>query len=211
MKPLSPAIRSSLEAAVSQYENQIQQDLGIRGEHLLDRGIGPASIAGFRLGYVKEPISGHEQYHGCISIPSLGANGSVVGLRFRSLSNDGPKYLGLSGAPTRLFNTRAIHAAGDDICITEGEFDSIILTQCGLYSCGVTGAQNWKRHHRCNFAGFRRVYIFGDGDKAGQDFSKKVFESLDNGVRVNLPPGKDVNDVWLDGGKESVLSLMEDL
>jgi DNA primase len=207
LRPLSSAIRASLEQAVSVYEKEIQY----AGQYLQGRGISQESCESFRLGYVREPISGHEQYQGCIAIPSIGPGNSVVGLRFRSLGSDGPKYLGLSGAPTRLFNTRAIHEAGDDICITEGEFDSIILTQCGLYSCGVTGVQNWKRHHARMFAGFQKVFIFGDGDKAGQEFSKKVFESLSNGIRVNLSAGKDVNDLWLVNGKASIQSLMEDL
>lgn len=212
MRPLSKSTKVSLELAVSQYALAMwepRQSPGV--QYLLDRGISPASIESFRLGFVAEPISGHEQYRGCVSIPSLGPAG-VYGLRFRSLGDGGgPKYLGLSGAPTRLFNIRDIHSAGDDICVTEGEFDAIILTQCGLKAIGVTGANNWKKHHPRMLAGFQRVFIFGDGDKAGTEFSKKVFETTTNGIRISLPQGCDVNDLYLTEGQEGILKLMEDL
>lgn len=136
----------------------------------------------------------------------------MYGLRFRRVGEgDGPKYLGLSGAPTRLFNIRDIHSAADDICITEGEFDSIILSQCGLKSVGVSGANNWKKHHPRMMAGFQRVFIFGDGDKAGSDFSKAVLQSCSNGIRISVPHGLDVNDLYLTEGQEGILKLMEDL
>lgn len=147
-----------------------------------------------------------------MAIPSLGPGGRVLGLRFRRLAGEGPKYLGLSGAPTRLFNARAIsECTGDDICITEGELDAVVLAQCGLEAVGVTGASNWKRHHPRMFAGFQRVFIFGDGDKAGEEFSKKVNESLPNGIRISMPITQDVNDFFLANGQEAVLNLLEDL
>jgi DNA primase len=60
------------------------------------------------------------------------------------------------------------------------------------------------------FAGFQKVFIFGDGDKAGTDFSKTVNDSLTNGQRILLPTGLDVNDVYLQGGQEKVLALMQE-
>lgn len=204
MRPLSKSTKQSLELAVSQYEKAVNNQVAY--EYLRDRGISPESIESYRLGYVSEPISGHEQYRGCISIPSCGPAG-VYGLRFRNL-HDGPKYLGLSGAPTRLFNIRDIHTATDTICITEGEFDSVILSQCGLKSIGVTGANNWKRHHPRMMAGFQKIYIFGDGDRAGRDFSKTVMDSLGSATRINLPENEDVNSFYLKQGEKALLDLM---
>lgn len=205
MRPLSRSTKASLESAVSQYEKTFSPEAY---DYLLGRGISQESIESFRLGYVSEPISGHEQYRGCISIPSLGPAG-VYGLRFRSLGDSGgPKYLGLSGAPTRLFNIRDIHAATDTICITEGEFDSVILSQCGLYSTGVTGANNWKRHHPRMMAGFQHVFIFGDGDKAGREFSKSVADSIQSATKILLPESEDVNSFFLKQGKQALLDLM---
>jgi len=119
--------------------------------------------------------------------------------------------LGLSGAPTRLFNIRDIHSASDTICITEGELDAVILSQCGLKAIGVSGANSWKRHHPRMMAGFEKVYIFGDGDKAGTEFAKQVNASLDNGVRVALPENMDVNDFYLKNGVSALLGLMSEM
>lgn len=207
MRPLSKSMKLSLEQATAQYEQDVSNQTPY--DYLRDRGISPESIERFRLGYVVKPISGHEQYVGCISIPSLGHEG-VYGIRFRSLRGDGPKYLGLSGAQTRIFNVRDIHAAQDSISITEGELDTVILSQCGLRSVGVTGANNWKRHHPRMFAGFQRVYIWGDGDKAGQEFAKTVSDHLTNGQRIHLPTGSDVNDFYQAHGAQALLELMED-
>lgn len=205
MRPLSASIKKSLEIATSAYESQLQGD---PRQYLQERGISPGSISAFRLGFVSEPISGHEQYRGCISIPYLGPSG-VYGLRFRSLLGDGPKYLGLSGMQTRLFNVRDIADSGDTICITEGEFDTIILKECGLYSVGVPGADTWKRHHPRLFAGFRRVLVLGDSDPAGKKFAKTVTSSLPNATSIQLL-ANDVNDQYLLNGPDSLLELIKE-
>jgi DNA primase len=196
-------MKQSLEQATAEYEKSDQHH-----QYLQDRGISLESIESFRLGFVSDPISGHDPYRGCISIPSCGPSG-VYGLRFRNLG-DGAKYIGLSGVATRLFNIRDIHTASDDICITEGEFDSVILSQCGLKSVGVSGANSWKKHHPRMMAGFQRIFIFGDGDKAGMDFSKAVNDSLSNGIRIMMPAGQDVNDFYLKSGVDGIVSLLEE-
>lgn len=200
-------MKESLETATARYEKHVIDPPA--WQYLLDRGISPESIKDFRLGLVANPISDHERYRGCVSIPSLGPS-SPYGLRFRSLDSDGPKYLGLPGVQTRLFNIRALHHALDTVCITEGEFDTVILSQCGLHSVGVTGADSWKRHHPRMFAGFQKVFVFGDGDNAGQKFAKSVCDTLTNSVRINVPSGLDVNDLYLKSGKDAIMNLMEE-
>lgn len=120
--------------------------------------------------------------------------------------------LGMTGIGTRLFNTRAIAQASDIICITEGEFDAMILEQCGYPAVAVTGANSWKgkRHYPKMFTGFSRIFAFGDGDDAGKKFNKEIFDSMLNVTMVRLPEGKDVNDVYLEGGADAVTALMGD-
>lgn len=60
-------------------------------------------------------------------------------------------------------------------------------------------------------AGFQRVFILGDGDTAGAAFSKEVYTSLTNGVRIHLPNGSDVNDIYLAEGQEAILNLLKDM
>jgi DNA primase len=208
MQRLSKFLKKGLETATASYETSVKNQIAY--EYLLGRGISPESIKGFRLGYVDDPISGHEQYRGCLVIPSLGPLGDVRSIRFRNLTGDGPKYMGLPGVPTALFNTRAITDAYDTICITEGELDSVILTQCDLYSSGVCGADSWKKHHPRMFAGFSQVFLFGDGDPAGQKFAKSITDTLTTSRRISLPTGLDVNDLFLREGRDGILALMNE-
>ena len=209
MRPLSDAQRKSLETAVSRYETSI----GLARPYLLDRGISLDTARKFRLGLVAEPLSGHEQFEGRLAIPALGPRGPYS-LRFRCMEKHDckeancPKYLGQSGDQTRLFNIRAIQEAGDEICVTEGELDAVILSQLGLPAVGVCGAGNWKKHHPRMFGGFVTVWVWGDGDKAGTSFARKITETLETAVAVQLPRDRDVNELFLERGTEGILELM---
>lgn len=174
----------------------------------MERGIDPATAEQFRLGVVIDPCTGHEHLAGRLAIPSLGWDGHPYALRFRAIRGEEPKYMGLGGAETRPFNIRAIHQARNIIGITEGEIDAITLEMCGVPAVGITGATNWKRHHPRMFAGFERVYVFGDGDMAGREFTRKVSDSLLSAVGVSLGDGEDVNSLYVKGGKDAVLALI---
>jgi DNA primase len=60
-------------------------------------------------------------------------------------------------------------------------------------------------------AGFQRVFIFGDGDKAGNEFSKEVATSLGNATRISLPQNEDVNSFYLQHGQQALLDLMSEM
>lgn len=183
-------------------------EVGQATPYLLGRGIDLATSERFRLGYVADPITGHEQYKGRLAIPSIGPSGNVYGLRFRALDGSEPKYLGISGQVTRLFNVRAIGEAEDIISITEGEIDAISLEVAGLHAVGVPGASAWKRHHARLFAGFSKVYVFGDGDPAGRLFVTQVCEAIRTSVPIRMQEGTDVNAVLVNEGVEAIRALM---
>jgi DNA primase len=204
LRPLSASEKASLLAAAARYHRDVDQV----SEYLLGRGIGPEWSERFRLGFVADPLSGDEAYKGRLSIPGLGREGLPYSLRFRSVDGSDPKYLGKHG-PTRLFNIRALHEADNDIHITEGELDAITLEMCGLRAVGVCGANSWKAYYPRMFAGFTRVYVWGDGDAAGRTFSQKVTDSVLSGHSVRMREGNDVNSVYLDAGKDGVLECLE--
>jgi len=62
----------------------------------------------FHLGIVKDPLPGHESYKGRLAIPYITPSG-VVDIRFRSINNhpDEPKYMGVPGAKTTMYNAQA--------------------------------------------------------------------------------------------------------
>lgn len=210
MLPLSAEFKNSLESSLLAYEDSRGQVI----PYLQGRGISPDTAERMRLGHVSAPASaGHEQYMGRLVIPSLGHDSTPYALRFRCIEEHSckeaghSKYLGMGGQETRLFNVRAVHEAGDTISITEGEIDAITLEQCGYHAVGVTGANAWKRHHPRMFAGFRRIFVFGDGDKAGKQFTKEVSVSLPVSTVITMDAGEDVNSVYVNGGKAAIDKL----
>lgn len=200
-KPLSDSLRKSLEQATSSYEAHLDEAV----EYLARRGLTDRGLfARMRLGFVADPSSEDVPARGRLAIPSLGPEGNVYNIRFRAIDDQKPKYWGRSGMPTRLWNLRAVAEAGDVIAITEGELDALTLEHMGVRAVGTPGANSWQRHHPRIFAGFSKVWVVGDGDQPGNDFARKVCESLPSGVRVQLPEGEDVNSLFVKGGVAAI-------
>lgn len=190
-----------------------QKHLEHAERYLEKRGLSPATAEGFRLGVVADPASGHESMVGRLCIPSIGPGRNVYLLKFRCIEDHDCRDVGHSKYLTdaqdnRLFNLRALVGSGDTICITEGEIDAITLVQLGYAAVAAPGVSTWKRHHPRLFAGFSKVYVFGDGDKPGRDFVKTVCTSLSRGIRVHLPDGEDVNSLYVRSGETEILELM---
>lgn len=154
------------------------------------------------LGVVHEPHEGHEGMVHRLSIPYVTSSG-VVDIRFRAINGEEPKYMGLPGARTHMYNVRAIEAAGDVLCVCEGELDAITLQfAVGLMAVGLPGANSWKTHYRRLLQDFSKVYVFADGDKAGSDFAKHVAKEVNNVIILNMDEGEDVNSMYLKYGPE---------
>jgi DNA primase len=201
---LSAAQRNSLEAAAKNYYS----DVADIKDYLEGRGVDGATCAMYRLGYVKTPEVGHEQFRGRLAIPYLTPAG-VVGMRFRRIEDepDGPpKYLGMDGVKTGMFGVLALqHATGNTIAITEGEIDAMILTsRCGIPAVGVPGAQNWKPHYSRCLQDFERVLVFCDGDKPGREFGKVIAREIRGATTIHLPDGEDVNSIFMSEGADAL-------
>ena len=112
---LSVDAKNLLEQATLAYQEQIE----MAGPYLAARGITKEAALTHRLGYVAEPLVGHEQYVGRLAIPFLTPT-SVVDIRFRALSaDDGPKYLSRAGAEDHLYNVGAFQVDSDVIAICD--------------------------------------------------------------------------------------------
>ena len=163
----------------------------------------------FRLGYVGDPLPGHEMYKGYMAIPylrwSADKEWAVVSMRFRRLDDGKPKYMTLAGDRPRLFNTMALLKDTANIAVTEGEIDAITATVCGLPAVGVPGSQSWQPWFREPFLGYRNVYVLADGDDAGMQFATQVASSLPNGKIIPMPAGEDVNSLVVSKGKDALL------
>lgn len=156
----------------------------------------------FHLGVVEDPLPGHEAYKGRLAIPYITPSG-VVDIRFRGMYNEDPKYMGLVGAKTTMFNTQACFVADKYICVTEGEFDCIMMTVKTIHpTIGIPGANNWKPHYAKILDDFDTVIVLADGDAAGLEFGKKISRELGNVNIVSMPEGEDVNSVIIKKGSD---------
>ena len=194
-----------LGKAARKYAESIHQ----AGAYLASRGITEEVARQALLGVVTEPEPGHEQYVGRLAIPYITKTGTVD-IRFRSLNPAvEPKYMGLTGAETKMYNVLDVEKAGDYIAVCEGELDALTLSKCvGIASVGVPGANGWKRHYTRLLADFERVFIFADGDQAGREFANSLARELPV-TTITLPDGEDVNSIYVSEGKEYFLDKIQ--
>ena len=197
---LSSSHRQFLLQATHQYANQIH----LATEYLATRNLSVAEAQRFHLGVVKDALPGHEQYLGRLAIPYITPSG-VVDIRFRAIGNADPKYMGMPGAKTSMFNAQVVLTASDYICVTEGEIDCITMSvKTNHPSIGIPGANNWKPFYSKILDDFDTVIVLADGDSAGMDFGKKVSRELGNVNIVQMPEGHDVNSIVMLEGAEFI-------
>jgi len=185
-----------LGKAAAGYAENIYQAEG----YLKSRGI-PLEVARLAsLGVVAEPETGHEAFKGRLSIPYITKTG-VVDLRFRSLNPAvEPKYMGMTGAETKMYNVLDVERASDFIGVCEGELDTLTLSACiGIPCVGVPGANSWKKHYTRLLADFERVFVFADGDQPGTEFARSLARELPVTI-IQLPDGHDVNSMFVQEG-----------
>jgi len=189
-----------LELATKRY----QENIYLAEDYLRSRGITVEIARLARLGVVAEPEVGHEAFHGRLSIPYITKSG-VVDLRFRSLNPAvEPKYMGMTGADTKMYNVLDIERAGDWIGVCEGELDTVTLSKCiGVPCVGVPGANSWKKHYTRLLADFERIFVFADGDQPGKEFATGLARELPVTI-VSMPDGEDVNSVYVKYGAEYI-------
>jgi DNA primase len=221
---LSEQQRKFLEDASQRYHSSLSGSPA--EEHLATRGLTSPSIADkvaeFRLGFVDDPLPGHELVRGTMSIPYLRWNQTsgtfVVDIRFRCIvegcdhtGHYSGKYASLPGAKPRMFNARALLLDTDDIAICEGEFDAITADVCGVPAVGVPGVKLWQPHWKLPFLGYNRVLVLADNDDNGQgmEFAEKVATELPNAVILPSPRGEDVNSSVMKYGKKSLLERVK--
>ena len=146
------------------------------------------------------PLPGHEGYKGKLVIPYITPSG-VVDLRFRSIHGEDPKYIGLPGAKTTMFNAQSVLTADGYVCVTEGEIDCITtVVKTGHPAVGIPGANNWKPYYSKILDDFDTVIVLADGDSPGLEFGKKISRELGNVNIVQMPEGHDVNSIVLQEG-----------
>jgi DNA primase len=196
----SQSQKELLGRAAAKYAESIY----LAEDYLASRGITKEIARQARLGVVEAPETGHEAYTGRLSIPYITKTG-VVDIRFRSLNPAvEPKYMGMTGAETKMYNVIDIERAGDWIGVCEGELDTITLSGCvGIPCVGVPGANSWKKHYTRLLADFERVFVFADGDQPGKEFANSLARELPVTI-VSMPDSEDVNSIYVKHGADFI-------
>ncbi len=168
------------------------------------------------LGYVDDPLPGHEMHRGSLAIPYLRWSQehgwAVVSIRFRCIQDHDHKghgkYMTQAGDRPRLYNTLALMKTSPVVAITEGEIDAITAQAAGIPAVGVPGADAWQRYFREPFLGYDRVYVLADGDDAGMKFANTVAKTLPNARVIPCPPGEDVNSLVISQGSQALMERL---
>lgn len=193
-------LSNSQRAFLLQATEIYQADISQAAAYLATRGLSVEEVTPFHLGVVARPLPGHEGYMGRLAIPYITPSG-VVDIRFRTIQDGDPKYMGMPGAKTTMFNAQAVLTAGPYICVTEGEIDCITVSAKTEHpAVGIPGANNWKPYYSKILDDFETVIILADGDSAGLEFGKKISRELGNVNIVQMPEGHDVNSIVLQEG-----------
>lgn len=205
---LSKEQKLSLTETANRYHSALDR---ATASYLQERGIVKEAADTFLLGTVKDPAPGHEHAEGCLAIPYRTPTG-VVGIKFRKIDGSSPKYLWPTGQKIGMFNVVDLHTTSHTIAICEGELDTLVMSELvGIPAVGIAGVTQWKPHFPKLFEGFDRVVIFADNDvkedgrNPGMELAKRIKEDVEKAVVVNLPGNTDVNQTFLDGGKDWLL------
>lgn len=208
MGALSKEQRRFLERATLQYASHLDEAQGVLEARGLEMGLARSSA----LGVVRDPLPGHEHHTGKLVIPYL-TDAGPVNLTFRCLRDHGHeghgKYVREKGLPGNLYNVQAIAYAEEWIVVTEGELDALIMKQIGIPALAVPGVEHWKEHWPNVFEDFSRVYLFEDGDSAGEKLWNKMSYELSNVIRVKMPDGEDVNSMFVKSGAEYLINRIK--
>lgn len=211
MPTLSSERRKFLKRATLQYQEHIE-DAAL---FLETRGIDLDFARDVGLGVVRNPEAIHQDYEGRLAIPYI-TNVGPVQMGFRCIRDHDckmhgcPKMLRVKNWPNRLYGVQSFSQADEWIAVAEGEFDAMILQMIGIPAVAVPGAEMWKPHWPNVFEDFSRVYIFGDGDKAGSAMIDMWRDRLDTAViSAQMPDGEDVNSMYLKKGKEFLIGKIK--
>lgn len=206
-KNLSSKRLESLAKSTEQYAIHVGKALS----YLEKRGIDEDAALDWQLGYVNEPMPGHEQFQGMLAIPYLTTT-NVVWMKFRCIEDHSDceqyghaKYNAEGGYSTRMFGVRQLRSDTRVVAVCEGELDAVVATECaGIPSVSVPGANAWKLHYQYLFEPFDEVIVLADGDEPGKKLGDKIVDSIYNARVTQMPQGEDVTSFVVAHGGDAL-------
>lgn len=171
------------------------------------RGIEEETIRKFNLG----------TYQGEIAFPYYKYE-TVIGYKLRKpLKDPGkPKMKSITGSKPFLYNIQNVEDE-TELVICEGEFDCMIIYQCGYKNvvsvgAGANSLSTLVAQAKEYLDKFINLIIVSDNDEAGQNMDKLFLNQFGQKVKLidkKLYQRKDINEEYIINGKEKVIELIE--
>ena len=159
---------------------------------LEDRGLSYELAEKFGMGYCSRGY-----FHDRIVVPVHDAEGKFSGYIGRATNAMEPKYLLPKGFALgkMLFNLHRVKDV-ERVVVVEGVFDAVRVHAAGFPVVALLGSQVTEAQADL-LRKFKSVVYLFDGDDAGRGAAKKILEreDLPEGIRVDLPEGKDPWDL----------------
>lgn len=162
-------------------------------EYMHSRGFCDAAIKHWGLGY--DPISDR------VAIPIMDEYNNLVGFKARSYKEGhNPKYLALGDVKHNRYGFKpyekskvvfglhnAIFSNPDHVIIVEGELNAIAMWQYGFTNTVALSGSHFSDYQRDQILTFfDAVTVFVDSDRAGQQVSADIVDSLFPYMKVSL-------------------------
>src|SRR5690554_3678776 len=196
-------------------------------DYLKSRGLNPGMEIGYNSGQYWNKLKQ------CITFPLKDQAGNITSFYGRRIAESngynmeyGRHYYsenrkGLypgypSQATQTLIITEAIIDAASLIQIAELKYTSILSAYGtnGLSTEHKRAITAWSNPSEINATDEKEIIFFFDGDQAGKEGALKYAQELAGlGVRISIvttPQDEDINSLWLNYGKESILQLIEE-
>lgn len=171
------------------------------------RGITKETISRFNLG----------SYRGDIAFPYYKYE-TVIGYKTRKPSKDPgkPKMRNITGSKPYLYNIQNI-VEGTELVICEGEFDSMVIHQCGYENvvsigAGANSLRALMEQAKDFLNKFKILIIVSDNDESGTNMDEFFVKEFGNKAKLidkKLYRRNDINEEYIIHGKEKVIEIIE--
>ena len=176
-------------------------------EYISKRGINTTTINEFKL----------TSYDGKIAFPYI-KHETVIGYKTRKpMKNPGkPKMGSITGSKPYLFNSQNVEV-GLELIICEGEFDCMVISQCGfknVVSVGAgAGSLNVLIEQAKDFLNkFENLIIVSDNDIAGTTMDKLFIEAFGDKAKLidkKLYKHNDINEEFIYFKEKKIIEIIE--
>ena len=158
----------------------------------LDKNI----IDKFKIGFDKETNS--------VTFPCRDEHGNLVGIFKRNIYSKIFSIPKITPKPIYLLDN-AIKNNYSEVYVCESQINALTLEGWGFPAIALVGTGSYDQYKVLSKSGIRKYILAFDGDLAGEIGTNKFKLNVSNAIfeKVNIPPGKDVNDLT----KEEFLGL----